>query len=123
MVKLFVAIAVLVSAFFTPPVQSANAEQFTFRVQSDYPHIVNIAFYSQSRKRFAWPGWDRHWSIKDYDVHRYNLTCQYGEKICYGAWVKGKQTTYWGVGIYSEEGCRGCCYTCNGGNSKLIVLQ
>ncbi len=104
------------------PAAPAKAESFLFSVQSEYPYIVHIAFYSDDRN-WIWPNGDEVYILDDSQVHDYPLTCQYGEKICYGAWPKGSRKTYWGVGPEGGRSCNDCCYYCEGGESGVIVLQ
>lgn len=92
-----------------------------FEIESDYPSIIHLEFYSQGRNA-AWPGGDRVYVIDDYDLHTYDLRCQAYEKICYGAWVKGNTSRYWGVGKDDTQSCRNCCYTCDGGVAGPINL-
>lgn len=119
MKRVCVAAAVLVfgSAWAVP----ADAESLTFRIRSNHPNIVQVEFYSQNYNR-AWPGGSQAYEISDYDVHSYRLNCRSGEKICFGAWVKGS-SDYWGVGPNDEHGCSSCCYTCNGGTTPIENLN
>ena len=98
------------------------AEQLTWEVQSTYRHKVQIEFYSQERKH-AWPGGNRAYTLNDYEVHSYTLNCIAGEKICYGAWVTGNSSRYWGVGMNDRRSCQGCCYTCDGGTATVRLVQ
>src|SRR4051812_27471808 len=88
------AVALLCSLIFGP--ESAQAESVTWQVQSNHPNKVQIEFYSKDRD-IAWPGGGEAYSLNDYDIHKFNLTCQPGERICYGAWVKGTERVTWGV--------------------------
>ena len=53
--------------------------------------------------------------IKDYKVHEFKLNCIAGEKVCFGAWVRGNDKQYWGVGHHGRNKCTSCCYTCQQG--------
>lgn len=96
------------------------AETLTFRVQSKHPNIVDVEFYSRTRN-VAWPGDNKVYSIKDDDKHSYKLSCSPGERICYGAWVRGGPTVFWGAGQGGKQGCRNCCYTCDGGVAEVTL--
>lgn len=100
----------------------AFAENLTFKVRSYHKNQVDIAFYSQNRN-VSWPGGNKVWVIKDYEVHSYALNCVQGEKICYGAWVRGSSSTYWGGGEGGKQACKSCCYTCSGGETPIINLN
>ena len=74
-----------------------NNDSLNFRIKSDYHKILHLKFFSRDYKT-VWPARDRVYVIDDYEYHDYSLNCEYGEKICYGAWVKGDKSTYWGIG-------------------------
>ena len=98
------------------------AESLTFRIRSYHPKQVNIAFYSQNRNH-SWPGGGQVYVLDDYEVHDYSLGCIQGEKVCYGAWVRGSNATYWGSGQGGKEGCQSCCFVCNGGTTPVRNLN
>lgn len=100
----------------------AQAASIDFKVRSYSRYAVEIAFFSQNRKH-SWPGPGRVWVIKDYKVANYNLSCVPGEKICYGASVKGNAKTYWGTGSTNKFTCAKCCYTCGSGDTPVINLN
>lgn len=100
--------------------QTAAAETFTWIVRSLYPYRVQLEFYSQDYDR-AWPGGDNVYVLQDDKFHQYTLNCDYGEKICYGAWVDGDISTYWGSGYYGQEYCNSCCSTCDGGTRQTTL--
>lgn len=102
--------------------KDAAAEDETFRVKSMSESKVQIQFFSQDR-RHRWPSVDRAYDLNDYGEHEFKLGCINGEKICYGAWVTGNSRRYWGVGSDGKAACQGCCYTCEGKNTKQIVLR
>ncbi|MFY8114552.1 MAG: hypothetical protein ACOVOC_10070 [Rhabdaerophilum sp.] len=95
-------------------VQAASAQSMTWRIRAFDKHAVDIAFYSQNRKH-EWPGGGQVWVIRDYDVKTYKISCVSGEKICYGAWVRGSSKEYWGVGKDGRNRCKSCCYSCQDG--------
>lgn len=101
----------------------ASAETLTFKVRSFHQNQVDIAFYSKNRGNTSWPGGGKVWTIKDFAVHDYKLNCVAGEQICYGAWVRGADGTYWGTGHGGKRGCKSCCYTCNGGTTVVNNLN
>ena len=99
-----------------------SAAELVWRIQSEHPNHVSVEFYSQDRNH-SWPGGGEVYVIEDWDTHRYLLTCNDGETICYGAWVRGEDSTYWGVGRDDRFGCNNCCYTCGGGDVTTKVLK
>lgn len=101
---------------------AAHTMSLTISVQSYHPNIVSLEFYSQKLNR-AWPGDGDVYLLKDSEVHKYHLECSSGENICYGAWVRGDNDTYWGVGLNDRYGCTSCCFTCGTGNTRVQVLN
>jgi len=109
-------------ALVLPIATIASAEDITFGLKNDSDHDIQIEFYSQDRNH-AWPGGDQAYNLSSGDSNSYPLTCRSGEKICYGAWVKGKSTTYWGVGLNNKQSCEACCQTCGDGNLQRTLTN
>jgi len=98
------------------------ADTLHWQIRSDYPYIVSLEFYSQNYDR-AWPGNGNVYVLDDSAVHSYALACDYGEKICFGAWVRGDSSKYWGTGRDGLQGCSDCCYVCGHGGTTLRILN
>jgi len=101
--------------------QSAQADNLQWVVQSDHPNVVSLEFYSQDYDR-AWPGGGEVYILDDWNAQSYNLQCSSGELICYGAWVRGDSSQYWGVGMDNSQYCSDCCYYC-GERTESISLK
>jgi len=97
--------------------QYAAGNQIIFNMRSNHPNRVQVAFYSQSRANYAWPGGGQAYDLNDSATHTYTLNCNPGEKVCYGAWVTGNGGRYWGVGPRMRQSCSNCCGTCGGNYS------
>jgi hypothetical protein len=119
--SLFIVMALVLGGLAVTPVK-ASAETLTFRIQSEHDNIVDVEFYAQER-RISWPGDGQVYSIRDSETHRFPLTCRSGEQICYGAWVRGDKSTYWGVGFGNNKRCKNCCFECDGGVTRVISLE
>ncbi|WP_436012551.1 hypothetical protein [Rhizobium sp. LjRoot254] len=102
-------------------VQSALAAEVTFTMRNNHPNALEVELYSQDRNH-VWPGGGEVYVLDDGDAKSMALSCNEGEKICYGAWIKGDQETYWGVGPSNAQTCTDCCYTCTGGSTETIDL-
>ncbi len=100
----------------------ALSENLTFRIKSEHENVVSLEFYSQSRNH-VWPGNSKVYILDDYGTHTYNLSCRSGEKVCYGAWVRNRTSTYWGVGYNDRHGCESCCWICDGGRTPVVTLS
>lgn len=116
--KSILALALLLMGVFAG---QAQADNLTWTVTSDHPNIVDVEFYSQSRN-VSWPGNGRVYVIDDWDAHTYSLSCNRGERICFGAWVRGRSSTYWGVGSGGRNSCADCCAICGAGTPDRIRL-
>ena len=83
---------------------------------------ISVQFYSRTRSH-VWPNASSVYFVAP-DRQRYTerIACQRGEYVCYGAWVEGVNMI-WGVGRDGREGCRDCCYYCNGGNTQVIPFD
>ncbi|WP_087149276.1 hypothetical protein [Pararhizobium antarcticum] len=101
--------------------QSATAADVTFQMMNSHPNAVEVELYSQDRNHI-WPGNNQVYYLDDGETKQIPLSCDEGEKICYGAWVSGDKATYWGTGPENAETCDDCCYTCEGGSTEEINL-
>lgn len=99
----------------------AKADDVTFVMRNSHPNAVELELYSQDRKH-VWPGDGEVYYLDDGETKEISLSCQSGESICYGAWISGDDSTYWGVGPSNRQQCQDCCYTCEGGETEEINL-
>ena len=100
---------------------SAFGADVTFMMRNNHANAVEVELYSQDRDH-VWPGDGEVYVLDDGETKQMPLSCQEGEKICYGAWIQGDQETYWGVGPGNQQACDDCCYTCTGGATETIDL-
>jgi hypothetical protein len=121
MFKKLILFALTVTCLATP-FTSAQSETLTWKIRSYHKNAVELAFYSENRNHL-WPANNRVYSITDYDVHTIRLSCVSGEKVCYGAWVDGDASTYWGTDRGGKHGCKDCCYTCDGRTTPIRNLN
>lgn len=104
-------LCILMLIFLLVPLESTQAETASFKIQSDHKFKVQISFFSQNRSH-EWPGGGRSYNLNDSEEHTFNLTCNKGEKICYGAWETGSSSPYWGSGPGNRQACTNCCVVC-----------
>ncbi|WJS02304.1 hypothetical protein [Roseibium aggregatum] len=109
--------------YFAAVALPASAETLHWRFESKHPNIVDVELYSDTRRGHVWPGNKKIYVLDDFSTKTINISCQRGEKVCYGAWVRNRNNLYWGVGYKNRNRCSNCCYTCNGGQTKVIVLN
>lgn len=101
------------AGFMTGAAPAAQAGTILWQIQKFHPGQVDLAFYSQNR-RHEWPGGGNVYYLQDYSVRKIKISCIDGERVCYGAWVRGNSNRYWGSGYKSQNRCSTCCYTCQG---------
>ncbi|MDF0595108.1 hypothetical protein [Psychromarinibacter halotolerans] len=100
----------------------ASADTLFWTIDNDYSRTVSVEFYSQDRNH-VWPGNGQVYVIDPNEGDAtFNLSCNYNELICYGAWVRGSSQTYWGVGPNDSYNCSNCCARCGLGNVEPIQL-
>jgi hypothetical protein len=100
----------------------AQADEMTWTITSKYQYKVQVAFYSRTRSHL-WPANGQAWGLDDYAPHQFTLSCNAGEKICYGAWATGDATTYWGVGLDGKQYCSNCCSICGEENPVKTLAE
>lgn len=115
-------LSVVAAAFAATLVSAASAADVTFVMKNNHPNAVEVELYSQDRDH-VWPGNGQVYILDDGETKTMALSCQDGERICYGAWISGDRNTYWGVGPGQSQACEDCCYTCSGGNTEEIDLN
>jgi len=121
MMRTILAAAALLAAQFAT-LTPASAADVTFMMQNNHPNAVEVELYSQDRN-YVWPGNGEVFILDDGETKQMPLSCEEGEKICYGAWIQGDRDTYSGVGPGSQQACDDCCYTCTGGATETISLD
>ena len=114
-------LAALSIAMLFGSMSAGTAADVTFEMKNSHPNAVEVELYSQDRDH-VWPGNNQVYLLDDGETKQIPLSCDQGEKICYGAWIKGDQETYWGTGPNNAQACDDCCYTCTGGATETIDL-
>lgn len=104
------------------PAAMAQKSSLTFHFESEYDEKIELVFYSSDRRGHQWPEPGKVYFLRPGAEEGFRISCLGGEKICYGAWVAGDRSTYWGVGR-NRHSCKKCCFTCDGGNTPLIGLE
>ncbi len=89
---------------------------------AEIARIVHLVFYSVDRNA-AWPGDDETVVLDNRAARSFAIQCNRGERICFGAWVRGRGKRHWGVGRHAKYGCELCSYTCEGGEARVEVLE
>ena len=99
----------------------AHAETMDFHLKNSTGKAIQVRLFSQTRA-WQWPSATTAYDQNNKKTASYPITCNPGEKVCYGAWPTKKPTSWgWGVGPSGKMTCAACCYTC-GANTGVINL-
>ena len=93
----------------------------TFHISSSNYYRVHYEFTSV-KDGGKWPGSGQVYFINRGEQRKHKLRCDRpGEKVCYGAWIAGDTSTYWGKGYGGQYGCTDCCAFCGGQDVHLGI--
>jgi hypothetical protein len=119
---LLTALLAILSIGLASSAQTQQNQSLTFKFKAAAKHKVQVAFFAQDRNH-VWPGGGNAYNLDDSQVHEVKLSCQPGEKICYGGWVTGNAKIYWGRGAEGKQRCDNCCYACSNNTTPVINLN
>ena len=102
---------IVCAAFLLAGGAPASSGDATFTLANKARFNVMVKVFSQSR-HWEWPSTTRHWNLDDDAQHALRISCQDGEKVCYGGSFTADDKTHWGVGFKGDKPCSGCCLTC-----------
>ena len=77
--------------------------------------MINKHHNTISYKFFNMTNRNKGWGVSSINRNgrqTFNLSCNRGEKICFGAWAG--MDNQWGVGAWGKNQCNQCCITCDG---------
>jgi len=99
---------------------AAQAADMAFLMTNRHAAAVAVELFGRDR---VWPGDDQVYLLDGGERKSVPISCDAGETICYGAWVAGDDTTFWGVGPDNDQDCDKCCSTCTIRGSVEIELE
>jgi len=99
----------------------AAAADMAFYMKNNVGRAVAVELRSQSRAH-AWPGDDKVYLLEVGEKKSVPVTCEPGERICFGAWQVGNDRVYWGVGPDNARRCDDCCTICTSKSTYEIDL-
>ncbi|UVK55864.1 hypothetical protein DBIPINDM_002428 [Mesorhizobium sp. AR02] len=100
---------------------SAQAADMAFFVKNLRKEAVAVELFSRDRET-VWPGNDKVFMIDPNSQKSVPLSCNQGERICYGAWVDGNDQISAGVGPDNDQPCDNCCFICVEHTTETIDL-
>lgn len=89
----------------------ARAEEITFRFVSQVSSPVWVKLFSDEGQK-SWPEDGRLFILADSSPQKFTVPCEPGERVCYGAWIEGDFSRYWGAGHEGKKNCDDCCRIC-----------
>jgi hypothetical protein len=93
-----------------PSASDEHPTSAMFTIHDKDRYALDLKFFSQANAG-VWPAKDRHFNLVGDAT--YNLACEPGEKICFGAY-REPQDVEWGAGRNGLRGCEHCCIMCGG---------
>lgn len=121
--KIIAVLAIAAAMLGMAGIGPASADSMTWQVKNTHPNIVDMKFYAVDEgNEGEWPEEGQVYSLDDEKTYEFTLSCETGERICMGAWLRGADQTYWGVGKDAAQSCEGCCYVCDGGKTTPVQL-
>ena len=75
---------------------------------------IQYEFTDDNDHDVAWPGNNKAYELLPHQRKDSELNCFQGQKICYGAWIRGDFDKYWGAGNNDSQHCNNCCFICRG---------
>ncbi|TGQ74474.1 MAG: hypothetical protein E5V49_15540 [Mesorhizobium sp.] len=100
---------------------SAQAADMAFFIKNLRPQSVAVELFSHDRET-VWPGNDKVFLIGPGEKKSVPISCNSGERICYGAWVDGNDQISAGVGPDNDQPCDTCCFICVEHTTETIDL-
>ncbi len=117
-----IAILAVLSIVLASSAQTQQAQSITFKFKAAAKQTVQVAFFAQDRNH-VWPGGGNAYNLDDARVREIKLSCQPGERICYGGWATGNYKISWGRGAEGKQRCENCCYACSNNTTSVINLS
>jgi hypothetical protein len=77
-------------------------------------HYIQYEFTDDNDHSLGWPGSNNAYELPPHGSERRELNCYQGQKMCYGAWVRGDDGQFWGAGNNNSQSCTNCCFHCVG---------
>lgn len=120
----FAIIAMVFSSVLAMPahVLPAQADEMNFYLKNQQDRGVAVELFSQDRDA-VWPGGNKVYFLEAREKKSVPVSCQAGERICYGAWINGDDSIFFGVGPDNDQPpCEYCCFLCVAKSTQVISI-
>lgn len=109
----------LLALLFAAPAAAADMSVF---LKNGAPHDVAVELSSASRGH-RWPGDDQVYLLEKDAKKSLRLTCEAGERICWGGWRNGDDGVTYGIGPDGDRQCRDCCFICVEKTTATVAVE
>lgn len=110
---------VLAMLFIAAP---AAAADMTFFMKNGQTYGVAVELYSRDRFH-RWPGGDQVYLLERGEKKSTTIVCTPGERVCWGAWRNGDDSTAFGVGPDDARDCPDCCRICVDKTTETVAVE
>ncbi|MCG7929556.1 MAG: PPC domain-containing protein [Candidatus Thiodiazotropha lotti] len=106
-----------------PPPSTTSTMSYTIIDSCNDGYLIRYKLYDVDND-LVWPTATTHFSTQGLNRdNTHSLACRTGARICYGGSLTPDGSgLYWGVGLFGNQGCSTCCYTCTNGGSVRVGL-
>jgi hypothetical protein len=100
----------------------AFAADMNFYMKNQQDRGVAVDLFSHDRDA-VWPGDDKVYFLDSREKKSVPISCEAGERICYGAWINGDDSIFFGVGPDNDQPpCEYCCFLCVEKSTQVISI-
>jgi hypothetical protein len=100
----------------------AFAADMNFYMKNQQDRGVAVELFSHDRDA-VWPGDDKVYFLDSREKKSVPISCEAGERICYGAWINGDDSVFFGVGPDNDQPpCEYCCFLCVEKSTQVISI-
>ncbi|TGQ50846.1 hypothetical protein EN836_26975 [Mesorhizobium sp. M1C.F.Ca.ET.193.01.1.1] len=108
----------LAALLLSTPAFAADMSVF---VRNQRQQGVALELFSRDSGK-VWPGNDKVFLIRPKANKSVPISCDNGERICWGAWVNGDDSITAGVGPDNDQPCDTCCFLCAEHSTETVDL-
>ena len=119
---LFKAFAFLALTLLLCLAAPARADDMAVYMKNGFSRAIVVELRSQTTQS-VWPGGEEVFLLDKAEKKSVPVTCEAGERICYGAWAYGDDSIAWDVGPDNAARCDDCCFTCVAKATETIEFK
>jgi len=109
----------IIALVLATPVHAADMNVY---IKNQQDRGVAVELSSRDREA-VWPGGDKVYFLDAREKKSVPISCEAGERICYGAWVNGDDRMSFGVGPDRDQPpCEYCCFLCVEKSTQVVSV-